>query len=421
MNDSPATDIETAWTATAPAARSYPPLSGKKNADVVVIGGGLTGMLSAYLLAKEGLSVVLLQDGAIGGEATAKTTGFLSQSTDTPYADLRAMVGDDGAKNIWDAHGDAIALVRGIAREHGIECEWKDCSNYAFDAQDDGALRKETASAAELGMAMRMAKKDWAFAAGEVQETPDQAKMSALAFVRGLAPVAEKLGVTIHGNSAATALRRTGDSFTVDTEGGSVNATHAISATHVPFGDPLKLFFAKGTYTSYVFELKVPKGAFEEATYEDGENPYHYFRVDSLPGDAHHDRMVFGGEDHRSDVPVPEDKNFAALEEHLRELFPSLRYEIVRRWSGPILEPIDGRASIGRYDGVWYGTAYSGNGMTHAAIAAMVFRDGITGKTQASWADVFDPARIPELRSLLQKGADYAMEMIGGAGRNVFQ
>jgi glycine/D-amino acid oxidase-like deaminating enzyme len=138
-------------------------------------------------------------------------------------------------------------------------------------------------------------------------------------------------------------------------------------------------------YKSYVYEVRIPRGLIKEGTYEDCNNPYHYFRVDRQ---AKYDRMIIGGEDNRKEIAVDDRKNFKALEEYLTELLKGKRYTIVRKWTGPILEPSDGLALIGKFRSVQLiATAFSGNGMTYSGIAA----------------------------------TDYAGEFFGGVAKNVFK
>src|SRR5690606_27255689 len=145
---------------------------------------------------------------------------------------------------------------------------------------------------------------------------------------------------------------------------GEVSTLWAVSATYQPFGQPAGLFFKKGMYVSYVLELQIPKDALKEGIYEDTQNPYHYFRVDS---GSRHERMIVGGEDHLSEIPINTHKPLLVLRDYVRAHFGHLKYKIVREWSGPILEPVDGKAFIGKHKHprVLYAFGFSGNGMTY--------------------------------------------------------
>jgi Rieske Fe-S protein len=102
-----------------------------------------------------------------------------------------------------------------------------------------------------------------------------------------------------------------------------------------------------------------------------------------------------GGEDHKSGQKDDANVRFAALERWTRTRFPMMT-EIEFRWSGEVMEPIDGLAFIGRnpmdHDNVFIATGDSGNGMTHGTIAGMLITDLIIGKENA-WAALYDPSR----------------------------
>ena len=152
----------------------------------------------------------------------------------------------------------------------------------------------------------------------------------------------------------------------------------------------------------------------------DQSNPYHYFRIDK--GEKK-DRMILGGEDHRHELPVDPEKQYIALEKYLKTLLPKGRYTITRKWNGPILEPSDGLAYIGRLykkENVYVAMAFSGHGMTYSMIAGKLLSDLILGKKNP-YEELYNPLRIPTIKQLLQKGYDYTEELFGGAVKNSLQ
>jgi glycine/D-amino acid oxidase-like deaminating enzyme len=93
------------------------------------------------------------------------------------------------------------------------------------------------------------------------------------------------------------------------------------------------------------------------------------------------DIVIVGGEDHREEIKMSEAKNFKALEKYVKEIMQNKPYSITGRWTGPILEPSDGIALMGKTgDHSYIATAFSGNGMTYSTIAGMIMRDLILGK-----------------------------------------
>jgi glycine/D-amino acid oxidase-like deaminating enzyme len=132
--------------------------------------------------------------------------------------------------------------------------------------------------------------------------------------------------------------------------------------------------------------------------------------------------MTIGGEDHRNDIPVKSEKNFKALEDYLKCIIPHVKYKKKSRWSGPILEPVDGLAYIGALQDkkIMYAFGFSGNGMTYAAISAQIFTDAVM-KRKNRFAELYRADRIPSLKLLATKGRDYGRELIHGAVRNTLK
>ncbi len=400
--------------------REYPPLETNLSTDVVIIGGGIAGILSAYLLAKAGYRVVVLESERIGSGATQYTTAFITQDIDTSIQELITMFGPSRAEQIWHSGRTAIDEIENIVREEKIDCEFMRCSlyTYAQDKEEFEELEEEVRAAKKIGFETSLHREgSLGFEHNGYREVKDQAKFHPLKFLYALAERAELLGVRIFEKSEVREFVQN-RGVLAGTSDASVQAAYGIVATYSPFNNPWTTSFKKGMYMSYVLDIKFPKGIVREGLYLDLQNPYHYFRVDSQ-GD--HDRLIIGGEDHRAELPMDEEKNFAALEEHAANIFPGIEYSIVNRWKGQILEPSDGLPLIGEYaPRQFIASAFSGNGMTYAMISALMFRDAITGKRNP-WTRLYNPKRIPSIYQLFKKGGDYIGEFFGGALRNTFR
>jgi glycine/D-amino acid oxidase-like deaminating enzyme len=109
---------------------AFPKLASATNADVVVVGGGMTGLTTAYLLARSGRSVVLLERGRCADVDTAHTSAHLTMVTDTRLTELVSRVGRTHAQAVWDAGRAAIAQIDEIACEHEIDCGFKWVDGY---------------------------------------------------------------------------------------------------------------------------------------------------------------------------------------------------------------------------------------------------------------------------------------------------
>lgn len=388
--------------------------------DIAIIGGGITGITTAYRLSKTGKKVLLLDKGDLMHSTTAYTTAFLTYVIDTNITELIKSIGATNTKKVWESHKEAIDMIEEISKKEKIDCEFTRCDEYitATTEKERKALEEMLTAAKKIGFELAFLTENLpSFSQQGMLVVPNQAKFHPLKYCLALQEKAINQGVTIVHNTQVEKVTK-GTPNIINTNRGVVTAHHAIIATYDPFNHPMKLFAKKGMYTSYVFEVEIAKNSIKEGLYLDQANPYHYFRIDK--GEKK-DSMILGGEDHRQEIPMDHEKNYKALEEYLNMLLPKEKYRIVRKWSGPILEPSDGLAYIGKLypeEHVSVAMAFSGNGMTYSMIAAQLFYDFIMEKKN-EYEELYNPMRIPTFLQLFQKGKDYTEELLGGAVKNM--
>lgn len=412
---------KSAWQESVKIEKSYPRLAENISADVLVVGAGITGITTAYLLSKEGLSVVLIEEDVIGASGgTALTTGFITEVADTDLTTLADVYGKNAAKLVWESGHEAIEFIDKTRKRENIECEFTRVNNYIFEQDEEKLqeLEEEADLAKKLGFDVKFATGDnLGFESAGYIEVRRQAKFHSLKYIKKLADIANKNGVRIFEKTQAIDISEEENSAIVSTKNNIIKARYAVLATYSPFHHPIEMYFKAGLYKTYIIEAKIPPNKFKEAIYEDTNSPYHYFRIDRKKG---YDRMIIGGEDHREDLPVSPSKSFNALENYLKEIMSGIKYEVVRKWTGPILEPIDGLPFIGTYKKnskllVTHG--FSGTGITMGTISAIIFSDIIIGRKN-KWVHIFEAGRLPKPKTLAAKGIDYSRVLIGGAGKN---
>ena len=397
----------------------YPSLEEDVSADVVIIGGGITGITSAYLLAKERKKVVLLEAKELASNATGYTTAFITQSIDTDLTDLVDILGVLNTKLVWQSHGQAIDLIEKIVKDEKIDCEFTRCSNfvYASDEKQARSIYEEKKIADKLGFDIKLKKENLGFCHNDCLEIKNQAKFHPTKYLYALAKKCEELGVKIFEKSEVLSIDET-FGLAVKTEKHLVQTLKVIVTTYNPFNHPREIVMKGGMYESFIYELEVPKGVLKEGIYEDLSNPYYYFRVDPR---ASHDQVIIGGEDRREELKIDKQKHFNALKKYINHIFGHLELKIISRWTGPILEPSDGLASIGEYRPNQYLAAhFSGNGMTYSHISALIFRDIILGRKN-DWVGLYNPKRRLEVKRIAKKALDYSEEFFEGVVANAFK
>jgi glycine/D-amino acid oxidase-like deaminating enzyme len=399
-----------------PKTKNYPKLEQNLTVDVAIIGGGLAGINTAYHLTKSGLKVAVLEKDQIGSGATGYTTAMITQIIDTSLTDLKDIYGLEKAKEIVKAKRQSVDMIAQVVEDEKLDCEFMRCSNYMYaaDEKQTQELKEEYNVSKEFGIEGEYSEeKELGFKHFGVWEVKNQAKFHPLKFLFNLAQKTESLGAKIFENTEAEKIEEQKDGLLIQTKSGqTVQAKYSIMCTYVPFDNPIQTLFKKGMYVTYEFGLTLPKGLLKPAIYEDLNNPYYYFRVDE---GEESDTMLIGGEDHRQELKIDPEKNYRSLQNYIETMFPKKNYKIIKRWSGPILEPSDGLALIGEYKpNQMIATAFSGNGMTYSMLSALIFKDIITDNTNPA-IELFDPKRIPGVYQLYIKGRDYIGTLMGGA------
>lgn len=389
------------------------PLKEDARADVCVVGAGIAGLTTAYLLAREGRSVVVIDDGRPGCGQTGVTTAHLSYEIDKLYGEIVRLHGREGARLAYHSHRAAIDRIEAIAQLEGIDCDFHRVSGYLFPAEGHGPreIDAELDAAKAAGVALQRldAAPVRGFYSGACLHFPRQGQFHPLKYLNGLASAFTRLGGRLHTGTRASSVAG-GTSVVVETaDGRKVTAGAAVIATNVPFNDRLAIHTKQAPYHSYVIAARVAPGAITHALYWDTDDPYHYVRLQrvtnaQLGGDNPEaadrldmlDMLIVGGEDHKAGQAQDAERRFGNLEAWMRQKFPAAR-EVEFRWSGQVMESQDGLAFIGRNpmdaDNVYVATGDSGQGMTYGTIAGIVLTDLIAGRANP-WTDLYDPSRI---------------------------
>ena len=393
------------WERTAQKFRTAPLLE-NLTADVCVIGAGIAGVTTAYLLAREDRDVVLIDDGPVGGGMTGRTTAHLVSALDDRYYEFEKIVGTEYARLCAESHTAAIDCIEEIVKKAEIDCDFERLDGYLFLPPGGSVtdLKRELDAAVRAGL--RVERVDRAsianFNTEGVLRFPRQAQFHPLKYLNALAQAIVEHGGRIFTGNRVVKIRD-GDRTKIETSDvHTVLARAAVVATNCPINDRVAIHSKQAPYATYVIGVRVIREV-EHALFWDtaqtaedekktlGPVPYHYVR---FARDEKGDVLLVGGEDHKSGQAEDFERRFSKLERWAREHFPMLD-EVTDRWSGQVMEPVDGVAYIGRNPGnknVYVVTGDSGNGMTHGTIAGILFADLIAGR-ENPWTELYDPTR----------------------------
>ena len=380
-------------------------LAGDQTTEVCVVGAGIAGLTIAYVLAKRGRRVVVLDRERLGLGETGLTSAHLSNALDEHYFELERLHGARGARLAAESHGQAIDLIESIVAEEGIECEFRRTDGYLFltPDQDLDLLTRELDAAHRAGLNQtRLLPKAPVgfFDSGPCLHYPRQATFHPIKYINGLADAVERLGGRIYTHSEVTEAKGGRPAHVTTAAGFTVSCDAVVVATDAPFNGGMKIHAKNAAYRSYLIGVPVPPEVAGDILLWDTASPYHYVNFVKEPVTGR-DVMLVGGEDHRTGQDVEPESHFRRLSEWVRDRL-DLDPRYTTRWSGQIMEPLDGLAYIGRNpndpENVFIVTGDSGHGLTHGTIAGMMIPDLIEGRGHA-WQSLYDPSRL-HVRSL---------------------
>lgn len=395
------------------------------NCDVCIVGAGITGMMTAYLLARAGRKVIVLDDGRIGSGETGRTTAHATAALDDRYYNIESMHGEDGARLAAESHLAAINRIEQICNAEQIMCDFIRVDGYLFLAQghphkllEDEAEATHRAGLSDTLIVERAPLAFWNTGPCLKFPTTCNAQLHPLRFLAGLAHCMTRDGGEIYCNTHVAGIDD-GEPCRVHIEGGiEVKCQHAVSATNASISDYVVTHLKQAAYRTYVIGLSVPKSTVPPILLWDTPDPYHYVRIQP---ESDHDVLIVGGEDHKTGHKHDMAERFGALENWTRERFP-MGQDLLYYWSGQVVEPFDYLSFTGRSPGmrnVYMHSGDSGNGITHGAMAAILLSDLIAGRPNP-WAELYAPSRVslraaPEfLRQQLDVSLQYAKWVLPG-------
>lgn len=386
----------------------YPNLKGKLKVDAVIVGAGITGLTTAYLLKESGYTVAVLDKDTVGGGTTGRTTGKVTSQHGLIYRDFQKRLGDRQASLYGQANEAALEKVESIVKKEKIACDWKREDNYVFTTKKSEVKKFKEEAKAAYGLGLHASFETNTPLPFDVQgavKFTNQGKINTLKYLLGLAAKINGDGSYIFEQSNVISIRD-GSPGSIKTSQGKIIANHIVVATNVP---TLPLI-ARGAFCM----LEYPEESYIVAGRVKNPPSGMYISPDKdeysiLPFNTDlKDYILIGGEGHISGMRFSSENKIERLARYARERFGVEEIEYV--WSDRDYMTYDGPPLAGKLypwsKNLYTATAFRKWGLSNGTASAMIIHDLIT-KTPSDWVDLYSPNRIRPIMNIPRVALQY--------------
>ena len=382
--------------------KEYSSLSNNLEAEVCIIGGGITGVSTAYYLTKKGKKVVLLEKDQVCLKTSGNTTAKITSQHGLFYKYLLDSEGYEFAKKYYESNENAIRNIENIIKEENIDCDFEKQDSYVFTQKENEVqnIKDEVESVRKIGgNAEFTTKTDLPFSVQGAIKFPNQAQFNPRKYVFGLLNKIEDSGNgRIFENSKVIDVKKDGNMYNVYTKEDYVKAKHVVLACHYPIINAPGFYFFK-MYQSRSHAIAIEADTdFFEGIYINSELPTKSFRT-IKDGDKR--LLVIVGSDYKTGSDIDYENINNELEKIARDMYPNCKVKY--RWSAQDCISLDKIPYIGEFSkfmpNVYVGTGYKKWGMTSSDIAANIICDKIQGR-ENEYEDIFKATRAEPIKNI---------------------
>ncbi|MDF2593515.1 MAG: dependent oxidoreductase [Clostridia bacterium] len=405
------------WMASTPTT-DYPKLTEDIKVDVAIVGGGMSGISCAYMLAKEGVKVAILEADRILQGTTGHTTAKITSQHGLIYNKIKNKMSMEFAKQYADANESAIRLIEKIQNELHIDCDFIQQPSYVFTRQDQyiQEIKDEVEAASKLGIK-----------ASYIEEIPfdipikaavrfeNQAQFHPRKYLLTLAQEIIKNEGSIYEQTRAIDIEENGAYVITTKDGKNITAEKVIIASHYPFYNKHGMYFARiYIERSYVLAVKA-KEKYPGGMYITAEDPAKSLRSQTSDDG---ELIILGGEHHKTGQGKDTTNHYEALVAFAKDHFTV--EDIPYRWSTQDCMTLDDVPYIGHYTAdtpnLYIATGYGKWGMTNSTVSAMILSDLIV-RGRSPYQDVYNPSRktiAASAKEFIKENVNVAKELIKG-------
>lgn len=388
--------------------------------DVAIVGGGITGITTAYVLAKEGYKVAVIEAGRLFNGTTGHTTAKVTAQHGLIYDELIAHFGKEQARLYYEAQMEAKKYIEENIKALNIDCEFEEQDAYIYTTEETYVeqIEKEALAYDVLGIKGGITQTiDLPLNIKSAIVMKNQAQFHPLAYLKKLVEEITNMGGQIFENTVAVDIIEGKKPTVVMQDEFRVVCEQVICCTHFPFYDG----FGQGAYftrmypdRSYVLAVKMDFD-FPGGMYLSASSPNRSLRQVTIHGEKY---VLLAGESHKTGQGISTIKYYEALADYGKQYFGVK--EIAYRWSAQDLTTLDKVPYIGRITdkrgNIFIATGFRKWGMTNSTVAALLIKDLIQANHNRYEA-LFSPSRFvadPSLKTFIQENVDVAKHLIRG-------
>lgn len=372
-------------------------MAGEYTTDFLIIGGGITGVSLAALLAERGQPVMLAEAGKIGEGTTGRSTGNLYELIDSSLFELTGKYNIDKVKNIILGRRTAIALMKDMIDRYGIQAGQTTCNMYQFSMDDKNvkSIRDELDVASKIGSPFMPASPDEIpLPSFNAIKTGQQLQVNPLRYVTELCQKLDPELVDIYEDSAVTHVERLKEDFIVSTADARIRARNIIYATHTPKGVMFEQTLL-GPYREYGIACRLSHRLNFNGIYwgylKKEKLSVRFYEIKGVP------YVLVIGKRHKTGEVTDNERLIKELKEFAYQYFPI--QSVIYAWGGQHYRPADLLPYIGEVAPHEYiGTGYATDGLVYGTLAASIIRDLLLEEDNG-FAALFSPARFNPVKS----------------------
>lgn len=372
-----------------------------KKYDILIIGGGITGLTTAYLLRNTGYKIGIIEGSSVGYGTTGYTTAKLTVQHNILYDYLINSFSIEKAKQYLKANEEGLNLIKEIIVSNNIECDFKEQTAYVYATTEDEVKTLKTELEAYKKLSIDGFYTDGINLPNKslgALGIKNQGQFNPLKYLYSIYNILlESNFIDIYENVRALNIEPHSNEHTVNTDCGDVHAKKLIVTSHYPFDIDFGLFFLRiYQEKSYVIVAKTNTEPFE-GMYININDPVYSMRYQYTDNEAF---LILGGGNHRVAIKENEEDSYKELEQFLKEHFPDA--EVITKWSTQDCMTYDKIPYIGNIsnniDNIYVATGFNKWGMTSSAASALILRNKILGIND-DYSEIFDPSRITPILS----------------------